>query len=310
MDRYDDERDERQRRRNGESRRGTGELGRRRESLIQRRIEGRDEEWYDDFAHEPPPSYAGIGGHAPPYRRQPTGCAASVLYFMLGLLAIVLVLLLAGPRIMGGIMGSIASSVPERVSQVIATPTPTVRDRGGTIQQIRSLNRLETQSFAVERVVEASVQRGNALDLVLGERLLLIASGNVIAGVDLSKLTASDVTISSDGGSITLNLPPSEIFLSALDNTRTRVYDKQTGIGTRLIGGENKDLETQARQNAEVEILRAACEGGVMQKAADEARRSMEQFLQLLEFERINVNAPAGPCVAPDTVPTLPAQTP
>lgn len=298
MGRYDDDDDVYPRRR-------TGETGRRRENYVQRRLQGRQEE-YDDYAYDPPPTVR-IASPRPVYRQQGGGgCAMAALYALLGLLAIVLVLVLIGPRLMSGIM----SAVPERVAQVVATPTPTVIDRGGTIQQIRSLNRLETQSYSVERVVEASVQRGNALDLILGERLLLIASGNVIAGVDLSKLRPEDVTISDDGGSITINLPPSEIFFAALDNTRTRVYDKQTGIGTRLIGGENKDLETQARQNAEGEILRAACEGGVMQKAADEARVAMEQFLRVLEFERISVNAPAGQCVAPDTVQALPTQTP
>jgi hypothetical protein len=200
--------------------------------------------------------------------------------------------------------------VPAQVRQIVATPTTTIRDRGGTILQIRNLNRLETQSFAVERVVEAKVERGNTLDLFLSEKLLLIASGNVVAGVDLSKLHDSDVTISQDGKSITLRLPPSEIFSKGLDNDRTRVYDKQTGLGTRLFGGENKDLETQARAQAEVEILNAACEGGVMQKAANEAQRSMEQFLKLLDFEKVTVIASAGPCVASATIPTAATPSP
>jgi hypothetical protein len=34
-----------------------------------------------------------------------------------------------------------------------------------------------------------------------------------------------------------------------------------------------------------------------MQRAADEAKRSMEQFLRLLEFEQITVIATPGPCV-------------
>ena len=53
----------------------------------------------------------------------------------------------------------------------------------------------------------------------------------------------------------------------------------------------------QARQEAERQILAAACENGIMQRAADEAKRSMEQFLRLLEFEQITVIATPGPCV-------------
>ncbi len=100
----------------------------------------------------------------------------------------------------------------------------------------------------------------------------------------MSKIRASDVDISADGKRITLTLPPSEIFSSALDNQRTHVYDRQTSLITQITSGENKDLESQARLEAEHAILQAACEGEIMQKAADEAQRSLEQFLGLLKF--------------------------
>ncbi len=139
---------------------------------------------------------------------------------------------------------------------------------------------------------------------MLGEKLLLIASGDVVAGVDLSRLRADDVNISSDGKNITIRLPPSEIFSAALNNDRTRVYDRDTRLGTRLLGSQDPTLETQARQAAESEILKAACEGDVMKRAADEAQQSMERFLKLLDFESVTVIVQPGPCVAPSAVKT------
>ena len=286
---------------------------RRRERLMQRRLRRArgaefNDDLYDDFddydePDDPPRSYRrSIGAYAPRYGRG-GGCIAPLLYALLGAAAAALVLFWWTGR---QFAGNVTGNVPAQIQRIVATPTPTLVDRGGTIRQIRELNRLETQSFSVERVVEASVQRGNILDTFLGDRLLLIASGTVVAGVDMSKLRDSDVTISSDGKQITLRLPPSEIFIKTLDNQRTRVYDRQSG----LLAGENKDLETQARQAAEDEILRAACEGGIMQKAADEAERSLTQFLRLLKFEQVEVIASAGPCVAPATVPTLPTVQP
>ena len=267
----------------------------RRDSLMQRRLraargeEAEPEIYEDDYA--PPPRYARARANYPPAYSTGNGCATTVLYLVLGGVAIVLAVLLFGRQL----VNSFVPNVPQQVRQLVATPTTTLRDRGGTILQIRNLNRLETQSFSVERVVEAKVERGNPLDILLGDRLLLIASGDVIAGVDLAKLKDSDVTISPDGKTITLRLPPSEIFSKSLNNDRTRVYDRQTGI----FAAQNKDLETQARTSAEGEILQAACEGGVMQKAADEAKRSVEQFVRLLDFEVVNVIATAGPCTAP-----------
>ena len=66
-------------------------------------------------------------------------------------------------------------------------------------------------------------------------------------GAYAQSVKESDVTISADGKTITLRLPPSEIFSKSLNNDRTRVYDRQTGI----FASENKDLETQARSSAE-----------------------------------------------------------
>lgn len=301
MGRYDDDRP--RRRDNDEY----DDYPRRRDSLMDRRLRrAQDEELYDDDYEEPRYSRprAGGGGGMGYGTMGGGGCASSVLYVLLGGIALLLVGLIVGPQL----MSNLVPNVPQQVREIVATPTTTLRDRGGTILQIRSLNRLETQSFAAERVIEAKVERGNPLDLLLGDRLLLIASGEVVAGVDLSKLRDGDVTISPDGKSITLKLPPSEIFSKKLDNDRTRVYDRQQGV----LAPQNKDLETQARSQAEAEIMNAACESNIMQKAADDAKRSMEQFLKLLEFSQVTVTSSAGPCVAPAGLPgapTAPAAT-
>lgn len=314
MDTYDDEpRPRRPDERASERERYADEApARRRDSLMERRIRAREEGYddYDDYDDAPPPRTRS-SGYTPAYRGSSSGgCATGALYLLLTVVVIGVLALLFGQQLLSSAASAFIPSLPnvtEKIVEVIATPTPTIRDRGGTIKQIRDLNRLETKSFSVERVIEASVKRDNALDLVLGDRLLLIASGTVVAGVDLSKLTPADVTFSSDGESITLRLPPSEIFAKALDNERTKVYDRQTGI----FASQNKDLETQARQQAEAEILTAACEGGIMQQSASEAQRSMEQFLKLLDFASVTVTSTPGQCTAPATVPTVgPATTP
>jgi hypothetical protein len=276
----------------------------RRESLMQRRLraargEALDED-YEDY-EEPYPARGYRRSAMSPPVYSGGGLGSALFYLLLGGVTVVLLFMLFGRQVLNGITQSVPERVRTEVQRVVATPTPKVVDRGGTIRQIQALNRLETQQYSIERVVEASVERGNFLDAFLGERLLLIASGDVVAGVDLAKLQESDVDISADGESITLRLPPSEVFSARLDNDRTQVYDRQTGIGTQLTGGQDPTLETQARQEAERQIFAAACEDGAMQKAADEAQRSMEAFLRLLEFENVTVVATAGECVKPGT---------
>ncbi|NOK57393.1 MAG: DUF4230 domain-containing protein [Chloroflexi bacterium AL-W] len=290
------------------NRRSTSGPPARRESLMQRRLRhargeavDEDDNYYSEYEDEESRAYG-----PQMYEPRPTGpggCAGVTLYLVLGALAIFLILILVSQQTLNAVMPNI--NLPQQIERVIASPTPVVRDLGGTIQQIRSLNRLETQNFSVERVIEAGVE-GNAFqNLLFGDRILLIASGNVSAGIDLSRLEAGDIELSEDGNTISIQLPQSEIFDASLDNDRTRVYDREQG----LLAAQNQDLETQARQAAEAEILQAACEGEIMQRAADEAVDAMEQFLRLLEFESITVTAEAGECIDVPTVPTLPTVT-
>lgn len=163
-------------------------------------------------------------------------------------------------------------------------------DQAAVVQEMRSLNRLETSAFTIEKIIEAGTQ-GNAFeDFLFGDRLLLIAHGNVIAGVDLSQLESSAVKINE--GQLIVQLPPTEIFITDLDETKTRVYDRQQGLLTR---GE-RNLEGVARQAAEEEIRKAACEAGILTKAAENAKTQLTTFLNALDFSQVTVEVTPGNC--------------
>src|SRR5258708_3912673 len=64
------------------------------------------------------------------------------------------------------------------------------------IKQLRSLNRWETASFTIEKVIDAGTTNNNAiLNFLYGDRILLIAHGEVIGGFDLSTVSNNDVKI-------------------------------------------------------------------------------------------------------------------
>lgn len=177
---------------------------------------------------------------------------------------------------------------------LVATPTAVVIDRGGVIAEIKSTLRQETEIFVGERIIEASRLDGTWKDTLYGERILLIASGKTIAGVDLQKIREEDIIISTDGLSITLNLPATEILVNTLDNQRTHRYSTQSGWLA-----DNPDLETEGRRQGEAEILKAACEVGIMEKSANSIKTGLTGFLRMLKFEKVTINVTAGPCVAP-----------
>jgi hypothetical protein len=140
-------------------------------------------------------------------------------------------------------------------------PTPTILpDPVSIIHEIRSLARLETIQYTIEKVITAT--SGNKdLAFLFEDRLLLVAHGIVIAGVDLEKLGPGDLKL--ENGVLMVNLPTAEIFLATLANGKTYIHDRDTGLLRQPV----TELETLARQTAEVEIRKAAVEDGILTTA-------------------------------------------
>lgn len=164
-------------------------------------------------------------------------------------------------------------------------------DRAAVIKEIRSLQRLETASFTIEKIIDGGTTGNNIFQQFLfGDKILLIAHGSVIAGFDLSQISDSDIEIKDTALRITL--PKPQILVTTLDNTQTKVYDRQKGI---LNPGE-KDLESNARKAAEDSIRQAACDGGILTQASDNARKQLTAFFVALGFTQISIDIPTAGC--------------
>ncbi|MGD1995848.1 MAG: DUF4230 domain-containing protein [Anaerolineae bacterium] len=174
--------------------------------------------------------------------------------------------------------------------------TPTILPNPATvIRHVQSLSRLETAFYSIEKVITAETGQ-DALAFLFGDRLLFIAHGQVIAGVDLGQVEERDITITQDN-EVVMILPPAEIFVATLDNDKSFVYDRETGLL-----GLNQDLETDARRAAEEEILNAALEDGILEMAEANARLYLDQLITSLGFEEVVfIGATATP--APPTLP-------
>src|SRR5215471_10958698 len=116
------------------------------------------------------------------------------------------------------------------------TSVPTV------VRQVRSLQRLETVVYAMDKIVSGGYENRYLPRMLAGDRLLLVVYGDVTAGVDLGHVEASGVKV--DGRSVTLTVPPAEIFSTRLDNAKTRVYSRETGLFSRV----DPELESQVRR--------------------------------------------------------------
>ncbi len=159
-------------------------------------------------------------------------------------------------------------AISTQISQLL-NPTPTIMpDPVTIILKVQSLARLETIQYSIEKVITAEVNQG-VFGPLFGDKLLFVAHGYVIAGVDLSKLSAEDMEISGD--KLTIKLPDAEVFVATLNNGDSYIYDRTTGLFRK----SDPNLETDARQAAEEEILNAAIEDGIL----DQARINAEVFI-------------------------------
>jgi hypothetical protein len=155
--------------------------------------------------------------------------------------------------------------------------------RPAVVHRIQQLQRLETVVFGMDKIVTGGQESRYFPKLLVGERLLLIVYGEVTAGVDLGKIEAGQIDVS--GKHIVMTLPAAEIFAARIDNERTRVYSRETGLFTQ----PDPNLESDMRKEAEKQIRQAALDGKILQTAAANARNTLTTFLQGLGFEQVEI---------------------
>ncbi len=158
------------------------------------------------------------------------------------------------------------------------------------IKQIRSLNRLETSSYTIEKIIDVGTSGSKFSQFLYGDRILLIAHGTVIGGFDLSKVKREDIEVKGD--TLKVTMPPPEILVTKLDSDATRVYDRQQGLLTK----GDRNLETEARSEAEKVIKDAACKGKILDEASKNARNQLTSLFKGLGFDTVIVEIPQGSC--------------
>lgn len=158
------------------------------------------------------------------------------------------------------------------------------------IKEIRALNRLETASFTIEKVIDAGTSGGRLKQLLFGDRILLIAHGEVIAGFDFSQM--SDDAVVVDKTTLRMSLSPPQILVARLDNKETRVYDRRRGF----LAQGNNDLESEARAVAEESIRTAACQGNILDQASNNARTQLTTLFKAFGFTTVIIDIPQDSC--------------
>jgi len=110
-------------------------------------------------------------------------------------------------------------------------------------------------------------------------KLVLIGKGEILAGVNLAKLTATDVFIQKD--SVSVMLPKAEIFQVILNPSGFEVFE-ETGTWT---DDEVKAVKIKLREK----LVANALKENILKKAGTKAVSVMENFLRAAGFKKVKV---------------------
>ncbi|HEV7921218.1 MAG TPA: DUF4230 domain-containing protein [Thermoanaerobaculia bacterium] len=172
-------------------------------------------------------------------------------------------------------------AVDRKVAEVFK-PRETTVDLGTLVTRVRDLNRLETASMRVMQVSTITQSYKLVPNSLGSDEITFLATGDVIAGVDLAQLRRQDVWREPDG-TVVMRLPSAQILVSRVDNRESRVMSRKTGVLRR----SDINLEARARQNAEQAIRNEAVNKGILNLATQNAQKRLADLLHTLGFAKV-----------------------
>ena len=173
-----------------------------------------------------------------------------------------------------GLIGYLAAT---RLREAPSAARTLLRPTSTILTAVRDLSRLETSELHLEKVIDLTDKQSRFFGLVAAtDAILLVAAGDVTIGVDLAKVGENDFVVDRRTGTAELTLPPPEMLAVRLDEERTYVYRRATG----LLAKRDEQLESKARQEAVRAIGEAAAQPDVMDKARKQAERQVRQLLE------------------------------
>jgi hypothetical protein len=128
-------------------------------------------------------------------------------------------------------------------------------------------------------------------DVISGERTTLFATGHADALVDFSGLGPERITVSPDGNSVTITLPPPTVAPATLDPVNSRIVDRDRGLAER-IGGALADNPVQDEELyllATRKLDEAAQQSELRLRAEENTRQMLTALVGSLGYDQVAV---------------------
>lgn len=169
-----------------------------------------------------------------------------------------------------------------------------IRDR------VQQLSNLTTTRYTYSSIITTSTQMPRLLQLLYGSQRVMVATGYVTAGVDMTQIAPEDVTLTD--GALRIRLPLPTLQDCFLDEAATRVESTQEGV----FAPERPNIDQETRQYAVRQFRDQALESGILAEAAAQARSVVEEFVGLVNPGSITTVEVTVAASADGTIPALP----
>ncbi|MEM9831783.1 MAG: DUF4230 domain-containing protein [Bacteroidota bacterium] len=151
------------------------------------------------------------------------------------------------------------------------------------ITEVEALGKMELVKYQFQEVTEVkelSPEFLNILKLDTDAKAILITRGEAAGCLDLLKISADDVEISTD--TVWMQLPEPEICYYKLDLEKTKLYSVETGLFT-----DRDQFISRAYRQAERQIRNAANNSGILEETEVNAHRILRPMLEELSGKTI-----------------------
>lgn len=167
------------------------------------------------------------------------------------------------------------------------------RSQPVVLKSLTELKEYRAASANLQVVVDVEEDAGLLPGFIKGKRTLLVAAGNVDAGVNFGGLRGANLKVSEDRRTVTVTLPGATLAAARLDLEKTRVFDSDRGLLDRVgeaFGGGGADDERQLLRLAQRKLAEAArADPQILRTAETNTRSMLEGLLRGLGFTNVTV---------------------
>lgn len=148
----------------------------------------------------------------------------------------------------------------------------TDRSQPALLKSIQDINQFHAAVGNFEVVLDVEHDVKWVPGFIVGERSLFVAAGTVNAYVDFSGLDEGDLTLSENGGSVTIRLPEARLDKPNLDQDRTYLFSQERGVINRVGDALSPQDQQELYQLAEQKLVAAAQESELARQAEENTK--------------------------------------